>query len=78
MAVINRLRAMTELARQGAFVLAPSKPDSPIPIVCEDAVIGHLRWTTWKSMVEAGIIEEIPRGPGQPADATCYRLRKDA
>lgn len=77
MAVINRLRAMTELARAGAFVLAPSKPDSPIPIVCEDAVIGHLRWTTWKAMVESGQLEEIPRGPGQTGE-TCYRLRKDA
>lgn len=78
MAVINRHRAMVELARKGAFVSTHKNPDSPLMIFCDDKKLGNLRWTTFRAMLEAGTLVELPRTPGQPADVTCYGLGKDA
>ena len=78
MAVINRHRALVELARKGAFVQAFERPDTPLMVVCDDRKLGHLRWTTFRALIEARTLVELPRSPGQPADVTCYGLGKDA
>lgn len=78
MAVISRHLAMVELARKGAFVSAHANPDMPLMIFCDDRKVGHLRWTTFRAMLEARTLVELPRTPGQPSDVRCYGLGKDA
>lgn len=78
MAVINRHRAMVELAREGACVETLGRQDAPVQILCDGKTIGHLRWTTFRALLEAGTLVEVPRGPGQLAGAFRYVLSKEA
>lgn len=77
MAVINRHRAMVELARKGALVRENAAAGC-VEIWHDGWVVGHLRLATFRSMLEHGTLVELPRTPGQPSDVRCYGLGKDA
>lgn len=78
MAVINRHRALVELARKGAFVETLNMQDSTVLILCEGDTIGHLRWTTFRAMIEDRTLVEVPKGPGQLSGVFRYVLSKEA
>lgn len=78
MAVINRHRALVELARKGAFVETLNRDDSTVLIVCDGKTIGHLRWTTFRAMLESRTIVEVPWGPGQVSGMFRYVLSEEA
>lgn len=77
MAVINRHRAMVELARKGALVRENAAAGC-VEIWHDGWVVGHLRWTTFRSMLEHGTLVELPRSAWHRADVPCYGLGKDA
>lgn len=62
---------MVELAREGAFVRENSAAGC-VEIWRDGRIVGHLRWTTFRAMLEARTLVEDPKGHGQ------YVLSKEA
>lgn len=81
MAVISRHLAMIELARKGSFVRENTRAGC-VEIWIDERIVGrivgHLRWTTFRAMIEAGTLAEVPDVPGQSAAFRYYVLSKEA
>lgn len=74
MAVINRHRALVELACESAFVTENTAAGC-VEIWHAGVLVAHLRWTTFRAMIEERTLVETPVAAGQTPR---YVLSKEA